>query len=118
MLTLKPNLASYSRASYFRELHGDLDGAAAARCASAVSAGSGTVEGTAYVRTLLGDLEARRGRYGAAAGVPTARRSRSTPSSAPPSPGLALLEAGRGELAPGDRRPARVSSARRPRPTR
>ena len=65
MIGLKPNLAAYSRVSYFRELHGDLRGAAQA-LRLAISAGSGTVEGTAYVRSLLGDFEAMRGRYGAA----------------------------------------------------
>src|SRR5918994_3776720 len=51
MLRLKPTLAAYSRASYYRELHGDLPGAARALDA-AVSAGSGTLEGSAYIRSL------------------------------------------------------------------
>lgn len=61
----KPNLASYSRVSYFRELHGDLDGAAEAM-ALAVSAGGDTAENAAYVQTLLGTLEFDRGRLGPA----------------------------------------------------
>ena len=65
MVSLKPNLAAYSRISYYRELHGDLEGAAQA-LRLAISAGSGTAEGTAYIRSLLGDFEAMRGRYGAA----------------------------------------------------
>ncbi len=96
MVALKPNLAAYSRISYYRELHGDLPGAAQA-LRLAISAGAGTVEGTAYVRSLLGDLQAVRGRYGAAAHAyreaifldPGYRRAEI---------GLALLAAGRGEL--------------------
>ncbi|HEV7460535.1 MAG TPA: hypothetical protein VGN78_08365 [Solirubrobacteraceae bacterium] len=61
----KPALASYSRVSYFRELHGDLDGAAQAM-ALAVSAGGDTPENVAYVQTLLGTLEFDRGRLGPA----------------------------------------------------
>ena len=65
MIDLQPNLASYARVSYFRELHGDLAGAATAM-ALAVSAGAGAPENVAYVQTLLGDLEALRGRTAAA----------------------------------------------------
>src|SRR5688500_13826360 len=43
MVALKPNLASYSRISYYRELHGDPDGALEAM-RLAVSAGGGTAE--------------------------------------------------------------------------
>jgi len=55
MIDLRPNLASYARVSYFRELHGDLDGALRAM-ALAVSAGGQVPENVAYVQTLLGDL--------------------------------------------------------------
>ena len=65
MIDLQPTLASYARVSYFRELHGDLAGAASAM-SLAVSAGAGAPENVAYVQTLLGDLEALRGRPGAA----------------------------------------------------
>src|SRR6185503_9348226 len=78
MVALKPNLTSYARISYFRELHGDLTGAAKAM-ALAVSAGSGSLENVAYVQTLLGNLELQRGHVAAAraayrqalAGLPT-----------------------------------------------
>jgi len=60
----KPGLASYARASYYRELSGDLAGAAAAM-RLAVSAG-GSAESAAYVSVLLGDLELQRGRVEAA----------------------------------------------------
>jgi len=61
----KPGLAAYARASYFRELHGDLTGAARAM-RFAISAGSSTPEGTAYVQTLLGTLQFNRGQLTAA----------------------------------------------------
>jgi tetratricopeptide (TPR) repeat protein len=60
MIDLRPNLASYARVSYFRELHGDLAGATRAM-SLAVSAGGGAPENIAYVQTLLGDLQAMRG---------------------------------------------------------
>jgi tetratricopeptide (TPR) repeat protein len=60
----KPGLASYARASYYRELSGDLSGAASAM-RLAVSAG-GSPESAAYVSVLLGDLELQRGRIEAA----------------------------------------------------
>jgi tetratricopeptide (TPR) repeat protein len=64
LVDLKPGLAPYARVSYFRELHGDVDGAVAAM-RLAVSAG-GSPQSTAYVQTLVGDLELGRGRTGAA----------------------------------------------------
>ena len=83
--TAKPNLAAYARVSYFRELHGDLRGAAAAM-RLAVSAGGGTAENVAYVQALLGNLEFARGPLDAAAASPTARRSRSSRATPPPTP--------------------------------
>lgn len=61
----KPGLPAYARVSYFRELHGDLTGAIQAM-RFAVSAGSATPEGAAYVQTLLGTLEFNRGQISAA----------------------------------------------------
>ena len=60
MVDLKPNLSSYARVSYFRELHGDLPGAIAAMRLAA-SAGGDAGENLAYVQTLLGNLELARG---------------------------------------------------------
>jgi tetratricopeptide (TPR) repeat protein len=65
MIDRQPNLASYARVSYFRELHGDLVGATQAM-SLAVSAGGGARENVASVQTLLGDLYAMRGRTRAA----------------------------------------------------
>ncbi len=93
---VKPGLVAYSRVSYFRELNGDLDGAAQA-LRLAIAAGSGTAEGSAYVRVLLANLNAQSGRYGAAA-----RGYREAlaidPGLGAAEAGLALLSAGRGRL--------------------
>jgi tetratricopeptide (TPR) repeat protein len=102
MAALKPTLATYSRISYYRELGGDLDGAVEAM-RLAVSAGGGSAEGTAYVHSLLGNLELDRGRYGAAE-----RAYRRALAGEPAYPaaevGLARLDAGRGRFAPAIRR--------------
>jgi tetratricopeptide (TPR) repeat protein len=65
MLDRKPNLAAYARASYLRELRGDLPGAVEAM-RLAVNAGGPAAENVAYVSALLGELERRRGRDAAA----------------------------------------------------
>ena len=65
MIDRKPNLAGYARASYLRELHGDLDGAVEAM-RLAVDAGGPAAENGAYVERLLGELERRRGHRAAA----------------------------------------------------
>jgi tetratricopeptide (TPR) repeat protein len=65
MVDFKPTLSSYARVSYFRELHGDLEGAVAAmRLAAATAPGPG--ENSSYIQTLLGNLEFERGRLDAA----------------------------------------------------
>jgi tetratricopeptide (TPR) repeat protein len=102
MAALKPTLATYSRISYYRELGGDLDGAVRAM-GLAVSAGGGSAEGTAYVQSLVGNLQLDRGRYGAAE-----RAYREALAGDPSYPaaqaGLARLDAGRGRFAPAIRR--------------
>ncbi|HEX2126584.1 MAG TPA: tetratricopeptide repeat protein [Thermoleophilaceae bacterium] len=107
MLDLKPNLTSYARASYLRELSGDLRGAVQAM-RLAVSAGAGVPENVAHVRTLLGDLELQRGR-------PTAARSAyrgalaGLPRYAPAEVGLARVEIAAGRLDAAARRLRSVS---------
>jgi tetratricopeptide (TPR) repeat protein len=64
ILDMKPSLAGYARASYYRELSGDLAGAVSAMRLAASAGGS--PESAAYVRVLLGDLELQRGRVDAA----------------------------------------------------
>jgi tetratricopeptide (TPR) repeat protein len=95
LLDVKPNLTSYARASYLRELSGDTAGAIDAMRLAA-SAG-GAPENVAYVETLRGDLELQRGRVGAA------RRAyisalRSLPAYPGGMVGLARADAAGGEL--------------------
>lgn len=96
MVDLKPNLASYARVSYFRELHGDLDGAIEAM-RLAVSAGGGSPESVAYVQTLLGNLEFSRGRSRAAGTAYASALSRA-PGYVPALAGRARLDASTGRL--------------------
>jgi tetratricopeptide (TPR) repeat protein len=97
MVDLKPNLASYARVSYFRELHGDLDGAVEAM-RLAVSAGGDSPESVAYVQTLLGNLEFSRGRL-RAAGAAYATALARLPDYVPALASRARLDASRGRLA-------------------
>ena len=60
-----PTLSVYTRASYFRELHGDIPGALQA-LRLAASAGGDAGENVAYVTTLQGNLLLASGRIGAA----------------------------------------------------
>jgi len=97
MVDRKPNLASYSRVSYFRELNGDLAGATEAM-RLAVSAGGGAPENVAFVQTLLGDLKLSAGN------VAGARRAYRTalagvPDHLPAQAGLARVDVARGRLA-------------------
>ncbi len=55
MVNTRPDLSSYSRVSYQRELHGQLDGAISAM-ESAVQSGGPATENTEYVRVILGNL--------------------------------------------------------------
>jgi tetratricopeptide (TPR) repeat protein len=92
----KPSLPAYARVSYFRELHGDLAGAADAM-ARAVSAGGGARENLAYAQTLLGQLELARGRLAAASRAYRAALA-SVPGYLPALAGRARLDAARGDL--------------------
>lgn len=55
-----PNLAAYSRISYLRELHGDIDGAIASM-QQAVDAGSGVPQDEVWSRELLANLDLTKG---------------------------------------------------------
>lgn len=65
MVSLRPNLASYARIAYARELSGDTAGAVAAM-QLALDAAGGQPEATAWVDVELGKLEFGRGRVAAA----------------------------------------------------
>ena len=97
MVDLKPNLASYARVSYFRELHGDLAGAAAGDAARGLGRRR-RPENLAYVQTLLGDLELDRGTLRAPPSAPTARRWRPTPATRRRRPGSPGSTRPRGDL--------------------
>lgn len=60
MVALKPDLRSYSRVSYLREIYGDLEGAIDAM-KLAVSAGFPGLEQTAWTRVTLGKLYEKKG---------------------------------------------------------
>jgi tetratricopeptide (TPR) repeat protein len=96
MMDLKPNLAAYSRVSYFRELHGDLDGADQAM-RLAVSAGGEAPENVAFVQSLVGSLEFDRGHLDAA-GLAYRRALSSLPTHAAARRGLGRVDAARGDL--------------------
>jgi tetratricopeptide (TPR) repeat protein len=96
MVALKPNLASYARISFFRELHGDLAGALAAM-QRAVSAGGGSPENVAYVETLLGNLEFQAGRVDRAGATYSTALAR-VPEYLPAQAGLATVQAAMGDL--------------------
>jgi tetratricopeptide (TPR) repeat protein len=96
MVDLKPNLPAYARVSYFRELTGDLVGAAQA-LELAIAAGGPVPENVAYVQSLLGSLELNRGRLAAARRAYTAALA-AVPGYAPAEAGRARLAARTGNL--------------------
>jgi tetratricopeptide (TPR) repeat protein len=99
---LKPELSSYARVSYFRELHGDLPGALEAM-RLAVSAGGGTPENVGYVQALVGKLQFDSGDYAAAESA--FRTALETDPGFPAAvAGLARVEAARGDYDPAIRR--------------
>jgi tetratricopeptide (TPR) repeat protein len=55
MINLRPDLTSFTRVSYARELHGDVPGAIEAM-QSAAMAGAGRMENVAWTQTQLGNL--------------------------------------------------------------
>ena len=65
MVDLRPDLASYSRLSYARELHGDVAGAVA-MMERAVMAGGPSTENSLWVRAQLGNLHFNSGDLSAA----------------------------------------------------
>ena len=96
MLDRRPSLASLSRASYLRELNGDVPGAITAMTQAAI-AGAGSTSDVAYVETLMGDL------HQGAGSLPEAeaayRRALARAGSPAAEVGLARVAAARGDLA-------------------
>ena len=97
MVDLRPDLGSFSRISYLRELMGDRDGALSAM-QRAVSAGSGYPENVAWAQVQLGNLYFDAGDLTAAAGAYEAA-SVAAPGYAPAMAGEARVLAARGQLA-------------------
>ena len=93
---MKPNLSSYSRVSYFRELHGDITGARRA-LELAASAGGETPENVAYVQTLIGNLNFADGDLRLAGRAYREALAR-FPGYVAARVGLARVEAARGDL--------------------
>ena len=97
----RPALPSYARVSYFRELKGDLAGAAEAM-RLAVSAGGSPFD-VAAVQVLLGDVEFKRGRLKASRDA-YAASLQTSPDNADAEAGLARLDAAAGRFGPALRR--------------
>ncbi len=97
MLDLRPDLAALSRASYARELRGDLPGAIEVM-QQAVVAGLGSGENVAYVQTLLANLLLNSGDV-TKASAELANALRSFPGFAPARAGQAAVLFARGHPA-------------------
>jgi tetratricopeptide (TPR) repeat protein len=95
MVDLRPDLSSYSRASYLRELHGDVDGAIEAM-QRAVQAGGPNAENTNWARVQLGNLYFNSGRL-AEAEAQYNQALASYPGYVHAIAGLARVHAARGE---------------------
>jgi tetratricopeptide (TPR) repeat protein len=92
----RPELGSYARISYFRELHGDFGGAISAMQLAAAAAGDRS-EDSVFATTLLGTLRAAQGDRAAAES--TFRRVLALDPGNPDARlGLAGIEAGRGHI--------------------
>ena len=98
MVDRRPDLSSYARVSYARELFGDVDGAISAM-KQAVEAGGPSPENSAYTRVLLANLYFNSGRL-AEAEAEHRRALFDDPRYAYALAGLARVEAARGHYGP------------------
>ena len=94
MIDLRPDLSSYARVSYMRELHGDVEGAIAAM-EQAVEAGGPVPENSGYARVLLASLYFNSGRL-AEAETQNRRALHDNPRYPYALAGLARIEAAQG----------------------
>jgi|DewCreStandDraft_2_1066082.scaffolds.fasta_scaffold00162_96 tetratricopeptide (TPR) repeat protein len=94
MVDLRPDLASYSRVAYLRELHGDVEGAIEAM-QMAVQAGAPGSEGTAWTQVQLGHLYLTQARLHEAEAA-YAAVLRSSPNYMPALAGLGRVRAAQG----------------------
>ena len=95
MVDLRPDMSSYSRISYVRELHGDTDGALE-MMQLAVDSGTPHAENTAWVRTQLGNLYFNAGELDRAA-LEYERTLQSRPGYVYALAGLGRVHAAKGE---------------------
>lgn len=96
MVDLKPNLDSYARVSYFKELNGDLDGALEALDLAESAAGS-SPPNVAFVQSLRATIESNRGRPDVARAA-FERILQTVPDHGPAQYGLARMDAGAGRF--------------------
>ena len=96
MVDLRPDLASYSRVAYVRELHGDLPGAISAMRA-AIAAGNPASEATAWTEVQLGHLLFMTGDLSGAEGAYESSRDR-VRDYVYGDAGIARVRAARGDL--------------------
>lgn len=96
MIDLRPDLSSYARVSYARELHGDISGAIGAM-SEALAAAGGVPEDAAWVSSQLGDLYLGSGRV-ARAEREYRRGAHLAPEYVLPQVGLAKVAAFRGHI--------------------
>ncbi len=95
MVDMRPDLSSYSRVAYIRELNGDLDGAIEAMN-QAVQAGGPALENVEWTRVQLGNLYAAKGDLDAAEQIYRLSLSHN-PQYVYALAGLAHVQAARGE---------------------
>ena len=111
MVDRKPNLAAYARVSYFRELHGDLDGALAAMRAARRRRRRRRPRTTPTCSALLGGLELQTRPHRPPPGAPYRGRSPAVPGYPAAEAGLAQADVARGRLPPAIARLAARSSS-------
>jgi tetratricopeptide (TPR) repeat protein len=99
MMSLRPNQSSYNRASYYRWVMGDAEGAIAIM-QRAIEAGSSAPENTAWCLVDLGNLYFKTGRIEQAADT-FSEALRTFPGYHPAHAGLGRVKAAQGKLAEG-----------------